>query len=129
MYYSNVLSKVKGDIKATWRELRPIIGKQRDKDPIKCDFEINNHKVSDPSDIANAFSDYFTNVGKQLQSSIPSSKKTFEEYSAERETKTIFLNPTTENEIGKIISELKDKTSVGYDGISNYLLNGLGIAY
>ncbi len=55
--------------------LRPIIGKQRDKDPIECDFVINNHKVSDPSDIANAFSEYSANVGKQLQStSIPSSK-------------------------------------------------------
>ncbi len=47
------------NIYSSLRKLRPIIGKQRDKDPVKCDFEINNHKVSDPSDIANAFSDYF----------------------------------------------------------------------
>ncbi len=40
----------------------------------------------------------------------------------DRETKTIFLNPTTENEIWKVISELKDKKSIGYG-------NGLGIAY
>ncbi len=47
VYYCNILTKCKQDVKGTWKVLRPLIGKQRDKNNVMSDFIVNDVKVSD----------------------------------------------------------------------------------
>ena len=74
-YYDSLLKEAKNDIKKTWKILRPLVGKQRQKEPILNDFLINNNTVTDSSAIANEFSKFFANVGKDLQNNISNAQK------------------------------------------------------
>ncbi len=118
-----MLKEAKNDIKKTWKILRPLLGKQRQKEPILNDFLINNNTVTDSSAIANEFSKFFGNVGKDLQNNIPNSQKSYESYlTGNRPMNSVFLNPVTENEIKDVLNKLNSKKSTGHDGISNYIL-------
>jgi len=121
MYYSQKLKDTEGDIKSTWKVINKIINKNKPKDKINS-ININNQQSTNPSDIANAFNSFFTSIGPDLASKIHCDNLHFSRYLSRPLTKTIFLNPTTQNEIINTTKAFKSKTSTGYDGISMKLL-------
>ena len=72
--------------------------------------------------IANAFCDYFTNVGPSYAQNIPTSKKHCTQYMGNSNPNTLFINPTDTQEILNIIKNMKPKTSSGHDNINAKLL-------
>ena len=67
---------------------------------------INNVMMTNPKTIADTLCQYF-NFEIGSQTCIINAKP-----------QTKIMNPTNENEIGKVISSLKPKNSAGYDNIS-----------
>ena len=68
---------MKDDIKETFTPVfTPVYRKTRENDPVEFDFLINSHRVLEPRNIANAFSNY----GKGITQQIPNSNSD-EEYS------------------------------------------------
>lgn len=83
----------------------------------------NNISYKENIDIANAFNNYFTNLGPTLVKNIPHIKKTFQELLPPlANPHSFFLNPTTPNEITNIMKLMKPKTSHGYDDITPKLV-------
>ena len=74
--------------------------------------------------IANEMARYFATVGKNYAGKIKTSIISIHDYnqSIPMCPKTLFMHPTTENEIRKIVQEMDNKTSSGHDDISNVLL-------
>ena len=108
--------------------MKTIISKNNDKSNICYTFNIENTDVTDPSKIANSFCDYFTKIGKQLSDNIPTPKFKFNEYMKQYPlniTNSIFFSPTDTQEITKLITSLKAKTSSGHDDLSLWLLKTL----
>ena len=71
---------------------------------------INNNTVTDSDAIANEFSKFFANVGKDLQINISNCQKSYESYlTGDRPMNySVFLNPVTENEIKiDVLNKLK----------------------
>ena len=66
-----------------------------------------------------ALNDYFTQIGPTLSSKLPNLVYLS---TIPRVTKTMVFNNTTAEEITKILHNLKNKKSTGYDGISNEIL-------
>jgi exonuclease III len=106
------VNAAKNKCKATW----DIINNKDnviDKHNIEY-LKINDVIIDHPSDIANTFNDHFiesTNLpGGHQQDSI-------EVKFIARTSVSIFLNPTDENEIVKIINTLNNTGSTGYDEI------------
>lgn len=102
----------KNKCKATWN----IINNKHDvNDKHNIDYlKMNDEIIDNPSDIANAFNNYFidsTNVPGNYQCN--SSTLEF----IERNSASIFLNPTDENEIIKVINTLNNTNSTGHDAI------------
>lgn len=60
---------------------------------------IEKCNISDPKAIANAFNNYFANVGGNLASSIPSASKTANEFMPPPMCDSLFLYPVTADEI------------------------------
>ena len=126
-YYRNLLEKHQSDIRKTWNIMNSVIGRTRDKSSIPDTFMINNKSESSQQIIADSFCHYFTNIGKQFADAITPSKHSFESYlKLERNSHSMFLNPTDPSEIFKIIKSFKMKKSTGHDGISIVLLKSLG---
>jgi hypothetical protein len=129
-YFGNLLNEYKHDIRKTWKVLNTIIGRNNDKSSISENFLIDNISVNDPKKIADGFCHYFTNVGKTLAANIPNVGINPQTYlSKQKHVKnSIYLNPTSPDEIAKIIKSLKQSKSSGKDNISNVFLKKINTA-
>ena len=137
--YRNLLSKIikntkqdfwlkrfheaKYDVKSTWRKINEKLNKTKKSHNFPETFLKNGTAVNRSKNIANAFNNYFVNVGPNLANNIKNINATSaESYLNKQNINSIFLRPTDQNEILKIISEMKNKHSSGYDDISSTVL-------
>ena len=84
-------------------------------------------KKTRPKDIANSFGEFYASLGSTLTHNIATSKMSIHEYMTRipRQFNSIVLQPTTVNEIDKLIHDLPNKSSHGHDEISNITLKSL----
>ena len=78
----------------------------------------DNGITNDPAVIANAFNNYFVNIGPNLSSKIPEKGTQYRKYMPKGNEFSLFLLPATDNEVKNIIKQLKDGAS-GRDGITS----------
>ena len=90
----------------TWKILNFMINKTKKKLKLE-DIEINSQTVDDPGIIANKFNNVFTNIGPELQKTIPSCTKTPGDYLSHSAAHSLFFAPTTDHEVGDVILNLK----------------------
>ena len=81
----------------------------------------------DSDSITKSFNDFFSTVGEKLANQQVNSPLELEHYlkNLKRSESSIFLPPTSSSEILKLIEHLPNKTSSGYNNISNLLLKSL----
>ena len=99
--------------------LRAKISKAREELPNK--YLLNYRTLTNMDKIANEFNKYFINIGRLLSEQITSGHSS-DEYLNDK-TKLVFnFTPVTKDYIANVISNLKNKSSYGYDNISNKLI-------
>ena len=125
IYNHNLLYEHRHNIRKTWGVLNSLIGRINDKTSISETFKIDDKNVTDPTQIANEFCKFFTNIGMKYANNIPTSRFHHMHYMKEKQPQTMFLIPTDEIEISKIISSLKPKNSCGPDKLTSILLKSL----
>ena len=88
---------------------------------------VDGIKISNPSDIANNFGNFYSTLGESLAQNIPKSKVSVNDYLANipQNLHSKVLFPTSHREINNLIANLPSKTSSGHDDISNRLLKSL----
>ena len=69
----------------------------------------NETRINDPVKMADIFTNYFVNVGSQIDKTIPRTKKSPTDY---RVQESLFLAPVTLEEIEIIIHSLNVKKSI-----------------
>ena len=123
-YYSNLCMKHKSNTKKLWGIINGVLKKVADKTSLISCRKIDKILVYDSNTITNEFGKYFTNVGKDLAKKTTPAKKNIYWYISKinKSTVTMFLHPTNELEIAKLIEGLTAKTSSGHNNISNSLL-------
>ena len=87
----------------------------------------NGNIISNSQEISNEFGRYFSSIGKNFADAKKKSKLKVAEYTSEIviNNSTLYLYPTNQFEISKLLSKLPNKTSSGHDDISNCLLKKL----
>ena len=78
--------------------------------------------IDDPAAIAGEFNKFFVNVGPNLAKRISASSKSPMEFLSGNYCNSMYLLPTTAEEIGDIIANLKNSTSAGYDNFQTKLI-------
>ena len=124
LYYNEMCTKHKANRKHLWKIVNEVIATTNDKTNIIDCLKIDNIKTYNPRVIANTFGDYFATVGKKFAKRIRQSKESIDNFIAkvERNEKSLFLTPTCSQEISRLIMNLPNKTSSGFDNISNIML-------
>ena len=84
---------------------------------------VNNETITNPSDIANAFNNYFAKVAINIQSSIRFSKKKYYDYLPLLNIESFFLTPTDSTEVSNIIFSLNQNKKDGPNSIPIKILN------
>ena len=123
-YYQEKCTEFKRNTTKLWPLINNIITRTNDKFGIVESIKIGNLQVNDPKKIANHFGEYFSTVGEKYANKISSPRININTYldKINRNNKTIFMEPTTQSELFKVINSLPSKRSSGFDGISNVLL-------
>lgn len=115
LYDKIQIQKNINDPKKLWGIVKSIIGKgSRKNDEIEC-ISDGSVLMTNPTDIANCFNDFFTNVGKNLSEKIaqpPNVSLQLPQFTSS----TIYLYPVAPEEVHKIIKDMKPKIG-GIDGI------------
>ena len=118
-YFQNIFTKFKHDIKRTWYVINESLHR-KNKSISSRMFSHNGETLEDPSEIANAFNDYFISIGPSLANQMDKNNN-FREYLRNLSESRLHFKPITEHKTMRIIENLKNKTSTGIDGLSNQL--------
>ena len=126
MHYSKQCEHNKNNKNGLWEVINDIKGKN-DKDHVSV-FYNKNEELTNPKDISDSFNTYFTNIGPNLASKIKQDNNiNFATFLPPNFNKSLFLTPTDEEEIFKIVRCLKTSRSSGHDGLSVHLLKRIVI--
>ena len=118
-HFHDILLEHKSDLKKSWQVIKAIINKRK-YTPINTKFKVNDATTNDVNVIANKFNKFFVDVGTVLAKSIPSTDKNPAHY-LQQDITNLYFDPTTENEISKIIGSLKDSAS-GWDDLTSSMI-------
>ena len=97
--------------------MNKIISSNNSNHTFPTAITVNNETITNPSDIANAFNNYFAKVAINIQSSIKFSKKKYHDYLLPLNIESSFLTPTDSTEVSNIIFFLNQNKSDGPDSI------------
>ena len=106
----NCLIEIKKNSKIIWSTFKDIIGKNKNKNYFRKILDGSNELTSE-YEIANAFNNYFSSIGPNLDSKLPKINKNHSDFMTPILPQTFFLNPTTPDEICGLIYKLKKKKS------------------
>jgi hypothetical protein len=123
-YYHEQFCKNKNDVRKKWETIKEVLNKPKSSKYYPEYFEVNNQKVFEKSDIASHFNNFFTNIGPKLAQTIDTENKpSYKQYLNKiKVTSTFTFKLVNENEVTKMITNLKPKHSRGTDNISTILL-------
>ena len=117
VYYEGKLEAAKSNIKHTWKILNEILNRSTKAHEVCSSFKIDNSDVSDPTEIANRFCDYFTNIGPNLAKNISLSLNAHRSYLTGNFANSIFLDLTNEQEVIELVYDLRMGAAAGYDNV------------
>ena len=86
-----------------WRGIKKIISSNNSNHSFPTAITVNKETITNPSDIANAFNNYFAKVAIDIQFSITFSKKKYD-YIAPLNIESFFITPSDSTEVSNIIS-------------------------
>ena len=112
-YFELYFDENKNNFQNIWKGIKSLISVKDKVYSNLVTLKQGNSLRTDPLDVANIFNKYFVEVGPKLASKIPTSKHHFSKYLKHSLINSIYLSPTDENEIFKIITALNSKKSVG----------------
>ena len=119
-YYAYNFNKYKNDIKRSWGTLKVLLNKSK-KSNFPSAFTHNNQNISNPSEIANKFNEYFSSVGDEIIE--PNNSRNERNKYLKRITTVAFnFSLINDSDLELIFKELKPKSSAGLDDLSTKLL-------
>ena len=105
MYYTRIFNTHKNDIKKTWSFINDTLNKKSKRDTV-TKFIVDNKKLIDPDEIANAFNEYFINIGRSLADQIQPMNN-YNDYLNNKATSRFVFSSINEDTVLNLIDKLK----------------------
>ena len=112
-YYNEYFFQNIKDDKRIWKGIKQMVKFKLQTSQRLIKIVENNLEITEPKLVANAFNDYFANIGKNLESQIPSVSNSPMVYLNNPVCNSFYFFPLTCSEIETEISKLKTGKSVG----------------
>ena len=94
-----------------------MINRRVAKSLYPASFTKNEMEISNPTDIANKFCDYFTNIEPNLARKIPSTNSSPKDFLSSALSESISLQPLTVGELNNIVKSFNANKAPGHDNI------------
>ena len=126
-HYQQKCIEFKNNTKKLWQLINKINKKIRDKTTLIPKIKVGNIIHESGIEVSNILAKHFSTIGKSYAENIEKSNVTLNEYLDKilMNKNSMYLSPRNEIEISKLITELPNKKSYGYDKINNCLLKEL----
>ena len=126
-YYQKKCIDYKQNTKKLWGLINKINKKTVDKSTLITKIKKDNIIYQSGSDVSNILAKHFATIGKTYAEKIKQPLTPLKEYlnKIPINSNSMYLSPTCENEISKLIGQLPNKKSHGYDKINNCLIKEL----
>ena len=113
-YYKKPFNSKTDSMKEMWKELGNLSNRKRKNDGnLTNKLIINNKKLNNDKDIANAQNTHFATIGENLaDKAMPEENNSFKTYLHEPISNSLFLRPTDKDEILNEINQLKNKSTL-----------------
>ena len=131
-YYQKIFDVKSSTTNKIWKHLNELLGKRISAHSNTIDKLIYKDKAfHNDVDIANAFNQYFVNVGSSLADALPPSNITFQSYLSPPISNSIYVDPITTVEVFNLISNTSGGKAAGDDGFNLELIknNALCLVY
>ena len=116
--YKNLFDRYKNDIRKTWSIITDTLNKKV-KRSIPDILSVNGEKCSDKARISEHFNSFFATIGSQNENNILRREgSTCKNYLANKYDRTVAFHLINNNDILRIINNIKMSHSKGYDGIN-----------
>jgi hypothetical protein len=125
IHYNQIFTHSQNNSKETWKEINNILNRNRQKNTQIEYITHNNTKIDTPQQIANELNTYFTQIGHQIASNIPTTAYNIHEYLTPNTASPFEFTNVQPTDIDLIIRQLKSKFSTGHDDISSSLIKSL----
>ena len=121
-YYKNVFNSYSTNLKKAWQTINESLKWRKKKQDFPQEFKVaNGNLISDPKQIADAFNNFFINIGDTGPLNANPTAD-FEQYMPAKPNCNLKFQSITVDNVSRIIDSLKPKTSSGVDCISNKLI-------
>ena len=117
----------KNNTKKLWDMINNLIKRTANKTTILNKLVLNNKEYTSGKDISEILAKHFSTVGKTYANNIKTSTRGLNYYCNKipLNNTSLYFKPTDMVEISNIINKLANKSSYGYDQISNKLIKEL----
>ena len=113
IYYNHYFEINWNSIKNTWKGIESILYIKNISADIPKTLTVNGTTISNPLEISNIFSNYFSSIATKTKLNISFSHKKFSDFLKNRSNISFFVIPTNKKEIEKVIYSLDRNKSVG----------------
>ena len=118
-----MFDKHKSNPRKTWQMIKSLLPNAKDSSPTINKIVLNKTEINDTASIANQFNTYFSSVGKNLAMKFSEQNDTdHHKFLGKRISNSIYLEPTSPQEVFKEINSLNLNKSPGLDGITAYFI-------
>ena len=118
-----MVDKHKSNPRKTWQMIKSLLPNAKDSSPTINKIVVNKTKINDAAYIANQFNTYFSSVGKNLAMKFSEQNDTDHyKFLGKMISNSIYLEPTSPQEVFKEINSLNLNKSSGLDGITAYFI-------
>ena len=121
-YFSNKIKNESQNPKSAWKTINSLLGKQNKITNVN-ELIIDDKKVTSPSDIAESFNEYFSEIGPKLADNIDQNNSNcFQQYIKKAESEFATFEPVTVNHVFHLLSKLQSTKATGIDKISSKII-------
>ena len=121
-YYNKYFNTNKTNFENIWRGIKKTISLKLMNSNLPSKILRNNKELTDCKSIANAFTDFFANIGHSLALKIPSVNTSSMTFMPPKQDNSIYVDPTSSKEIEKEIDKLASIKATGPYSIPTKIL-------
>ena len=128
MYYNKYFSSNKNNPAKIWDAIHELADLKPKKNiTINRLMKENGDFVEEPKDVAQLLNKYFVDIGKNMAKAIPPIHSTYKPPPSTYSKNSLFMSPTTPEEIANVITSLINKKAIRSKDIETYFIKISGV--
>ena len=121
-YFTKYFVENNNNISNIWKGIKSLITIKSKLGSAPITLKKDNSEITNPTEVAEMFNKCFVNVGPQLANKISKAQGHFSKFINIQLSNSLYLSPTDEKEISKILSSLNPNKTLGPSSIPVHIL-------